>query len=176
MEAVRDNDPSRQARVAMFQAIANAYGVGCPRFASHMMADAKTGSIKEPGKHLLDQQCSNLEAVNLQAAIIQYTDNKIDANTSATNSTPTKAKSPEASASAPTTTATPRSTTGTSKPSGERRRRPMKEAGLRCGYPNSIAGRRGPIRPAGLGSLATNLHGLENSTRKYTQYPQLYNL
>ena len=34
MEAVRDNDPSRQARVAMFQAISNAYGVGCPRLAS----------------------------------------------------------------------------------------------------------------------------------------------
>ena len=29
MEAVRDNDPSRQARVAMFQAISNAYAVGC---------------------------------------------------------------------------------------------------------------------------------------------------
>ena len=33
MEAVRDNDPSRQARVAMFQAIANAYGVGVSRTA-----------------------------------------------------------------------------------------------------------------------------------------------
>jgi putative DNA primase/helicase len=79
MEAVRDNDPSRQARVAMFQAISNAYTVGCPRLASQMIADAKSGTINEPGKHLLDQQCTNVEAVNLRTAIIQYTDNRMDA-------------------------------------------------------------------------------------------------
>jgi putative DNA primase/helicase len=78
MEAVRDNDPSRQARVAMFQAISNAYGVGVVRTASLMIADAKTGTTNEPGKHLLDHR-TNPEAANLRAAIIQYTDNKMDA-------------------------------------------------------------------------------------------------
>jgi putative DNA primase/helicase len=78
MEAIRDNDPSRQARMAMFQAIANAYGVGCPRLASQMVTDAKTGTIKQPGKHLLDQR-PNKEADNLRAAITQYTNNRLDA-------------------------------------------------------------------------------------------------
>ena len=63
----------------MFQAIANAYGVGVVRTAAHMVTDAKNGTIKQPGKHLLDQQCTNVEAVNLRAAITQYTDNKMDA-------------------------------------------------------------------------------------------------
>ena len=78
MEAVRDNDPSRQARVAMFQAIANAYGLGSPHLASQMIADAKTGTIKKPGKKILDQSFS-AEAANLQAAITQYTNNRMDA-------------------------------------------------------------------------------------------------
>jgi hypothetical protein len=46
-----------------------------------------------------------------------------------------------------------------------------------CGYQNRFAGRQGPVRPPyPIGSLVTYLYGLENSTRKYTQYPQLYML
>jgi len=78
MEAVRDNAPSRQARVVMFQAIANAYGVGFVRTTALMIADAKSGMIAEPGKSLLHQRM-NPEADNLRAAITQYTDNRMDA-------------------------------------------------------------------------------------------------
>jgi hypothetical protein len=61
----------------MFQAMANAYGVGIARTAALMVSDAKSGIIKKPGK-LLDQTFS-VEADNLRAAIIQYTDNRLDA-------------------------------------------------------------------------------------------------
>lgn len=43
-----------------------------------MVTDAKNGIIKQPGKHLLDQR-TNPEAGNLRTAIIQYTDNRMDA-------------------------------------------------------------------------------------------------
>jgi putative DNA primase/helicase len=79
MEAVRENDPSRQARVAMFQAMVNAYGAGPEgrRQASQMVTDAKNGGFSKPGTSLLDAKRS-VEAVNLKAAIIGYTDNRLD--------------------------------------------------------------------------------------------------
>jgi hypothetical protein len=42
------------------------------------VSDAKTGTIKQSGKKLIDQTLS-VEADNLRAAIIQYTDNRMDA-------------------------------------------------------------------------------------------------
>jgi putative DNA primase/helicase len=80
MEAVRDNDPSRQARVAMFQAMANAYGVGLAnkRTAAQMIADAESRTIGKPGLSLLQRKFSD-ESDNLKAAIIQYTSDRLDA-------------------------------------------------------------------------------------------------
>lgn len=79
MEAVRDNDPSRQARVAMFQGMANAYGVGVAarRTAKAMIEDAKNG-IAKPGQKLIDRQHGG-EQENLKAAIIGYTNDRLDA-------------------------------------------------------------------------------------------------
>jgi hypothetical protein len=80
MEAVRENDPSRQARMAMFQAMANAYGVGIEnrRTASEMVKDAKEGTIVRGGKRasLLDMAD---EAENLKAALVGYTSDRLDA-------------------------------------------------------------------------------------------------
>jgi hypothetical protein len=44
----------------------------------------------------------------------------------------------------------------------------MKEARPRCGYPNSIAGRQGPVRPASLGIVWLGL------SWTYKQYPQVH--
>jgi putative DNA primase/helicase len=86
MEAVRDNDPNRQARVAMFQAMANAYGVGAvnKRTASQMINDAKTGVVVKPGKSRVQAMMvapvgGEMEAENLKAAITQYTTERLDA-------------------------------------------------------------------------------------------------
>ena len=77
MEAVRENDPSRQARIAMFQAIHNAYGSEA-KTGSQMIADAKAGSLEVQTKDILKRRRS-VEAENLQAAIIQYTSDRMDA-------------------------------------------------------------------------------------------------
>ena len=77
MEAVRENDPRRQARMALFQAIFNAYG-NSPQTAAKMIEDARRGSIKKPGQKYLDQIYSD-DADNLKSAIIDYTDNRLDA-------------------------------------------------------------------------------------------------
>jgi hypothetical protein len=85
MEAVRETDPSRQARIALFQAIANAYGVGVDarRSASRMIEDAKTGTIRKLGGKRLDilnRASGGEDAANdLKAAIIGYTDNYLNA-------------------------------------------------------------------------------------------------
>jgi hypothetical protein len=77
MEDARDNDPSRQARIAMFQAIANAYG-GEERTAAEMIEDAKAGGFKRKAKTLLDLKPDRAVA-DLKAAIVQYTQDRLDA-------------------------------------------------------------------------------------------------
>jgi putative DNA primase/helicase len=72
MEAVRENDPRRQARLALFQAIFNAYSSE-PKTAAVMIEHAKKGSIS--GKSWR----SDSAAENLKSAIIDYTDNRLDA-------------------------------------------------------------------------------------------------
>jgi putative DNA primase/helicase len=76
MEKVRENDPRRQARLALFQAMFNAYGSE-PKTAAKMIENAKTGSIGVR-KELMDRTFDNA-ADDLKAAIIDYTDNKLDA-------------------------------------------------------------------------------------------------
>jgi putative DNA primase/helicase len=75
MEAVRENDPRRQARMALFQAIFNAYGSE-PQIAAKMIDDAKSGTIKQP--RLADRSYSGA-ADDLKSAIVDYTDNRLDA-------------------------------------------------------------------------------------------------
>jgi hypothetical protein len=60
--------------------MANAYGMGIEnsRTAAHMIADAKGGTISKPGQKVLDQKNAEDEQA-LKGAIIQYTDNKLDA-------------------------------------------------------------------------------------------------
>jgi hypothetical protein len=77
MEAVRGNDPRRQARLALFQAMFNAYSSE-PRTAAKMIEDAKRGVIKKRGQKYLDQTFS-AAADDLKSAIIDYTDNRLDA-------------------------------------------------------------------------------------------------
>jgi putative DNA primase/helicase len=77
MEAVRGNDPRRQARLALFQAIFNAYGSEL-KTAAQMIEDAKRGVIKKPGQRMLDCKFSSA-ADDLKSAIIDYTDNRLDA-------------------------------------------------------------------------------------------------
>jgi putative DNA primase/helicase len=81
MEAVRDADPARQARVAMWAAMQNAYGTE-PRFANEMCADAKTGRIKRPkdsALSTLDQPAGeSAEGIALRNAIIGYTNDRLD--------------------------------------------------------------------------------------------------
>jgi putative DNA primase/helicase len=76
MEAVRENDPRRQARIALFQAIFNAYGSD-PQPAVKMIEHAKSGIIRKPGQRILDGVPS-ADAENLKGAIIDYTDNRLD--------------------------------------------------------------------------------------------------
>jgi putative DNA primase/helicase len=73
----RKNDPHRQARATMFQAIFNAYR-GKPRTAGQMVEDAKTGLLIPPGGKLTDGVASK-EAVALRDAIIAYADAKLNA-------------------------------------------------------------------------------------------------
>jgi hypothetical protein len=81
IEEIRNTDPSRRARMAMFQALANAYGVGpdAQRLAAQMVADAKAGDIRCEGKSIMAQTARSEAALNLKSAIIQYTDNRLDA-------------------------------------------------------------------------------------------------
>jgi putative DNA primase/helicase len=76
MEAVRENDPRRQARLALFQAMFNAYA-DAPQTAAKMIKDAKAEFIKSQGQDLLDCTFSDA-AENLRSAIIDYTDNRLD--------------------------------------------------------------------------------------------------
>ena len=76
MEKVRENDPRRQARMALFQAMFNAYGSE-PQTAAKMVEDAKSGVIKQPGQKLADRTYSNA-ANDLKAAIIDFTDDRLD--------------------------------------------------------------------------------------------------
>jgi putative DNA primase/helicase len=76
MKAIRANDPAYLARRAMFHAIKNAYGERRAA-AGQMVADAKSGAIKQPGKGVLDQKLSQ-EAENLKTAITIYTNSKLD--------------------------------------------------------------------------------------------------
>jgi hypothetical protein len=78
MEAVRERDPSRQARMALLQAMLNAYGSD-RRTAAEMISDAKSGSIGKSGQNLLDRPSRSQAAVDLNAAIVDYTNNKFDA-------------------------------------------------------------------------------------------------
>jgi putative DNA primase/helicase len=77
MEAVRHEDPSRRNRRRVFQAIFNAYS-GKGRTAAEMIADAKAGAIKEPGKDILDRKGSRL-AEELKEALVQYIGERLDA-------------------------------------------------------------------------------------------------
>jgi putative DNA primase/helicase len=77
MDAVRENDPSRQARKAILQAIHTAYGKE-GRTAAEMIEDAKAGGIKPRGKGELDRKFSSA-ATNLKAAIVQYTSDRLEA-------------------------------------------------------------------------------------------------
>ena len=154
MEAVRDNDPSRQARVAMFQAISNAYGVGCPSIGkSQMIADAKTGIIKRTRQAPIRSACTNVEAVNLRTAIIQYTDNRMDAKYLGNKLNTDKGKIAGGLRLWSDYDSHTKVNHWYVETLGEKRGRgQMKEARPRCGYPNSIAGRQGPVRPASLGT------------------------
>jgi hypothetical protein len=77
MEEGKKNDPHRQARATMLQAILNAYQ-GKPRTAGQMVADAKAGLLIPPGGRLIDGVASP-SAVALRDAIIAYADAKLDA-------------------------------------------------------------------------------------------------
>ena len=77
MEEGRKNDPHRQTRVAMLQAIFNTYK-GKPRTAGQMVKDAKSGMLIPPGGDLL-QGVSSPKAEALRDAIIAYADAKLDA-------------------------------------------------------------------------------------------------
>jgi putative DNA primase/helicase len=77
MEDARDNDPSRQARIAMFQAMVNAYGDD-GRTAAEMIDDAKAGGFRPKAKSVLDVVPSRA-AEDLKAAIVQYTQDRLDA-------------------------------------------------------------------------------------------------
>jgi len=77
MKEGRKNDPKRQSRMAMLQAILNAYR-GKPRTAGQMVKDAKAGMLLPPGGKLLDGiACKEVEM--LRDAIIAYADAKLDA-------------------------------------------------------------------------------------------------
>ena len=80
MREAKEHDPVRQARRAMFQAMLNAYGSE-PRTAADMVDDAKKESIKEVGKkrpEILDRKMGDGAAKDLQAAIMQYTTDRLD--------------------------------------------------------------------------------------------------
>jgi putative DNA primase/helicase len=77
MEEGRENDPRRQSRMAMFQAIYNTYG-GKSRTAGQMVADAKAGLLIPPSGKLADGVAS-ANAAALRDAIIAYADAKLDA-------------------------------------------------------------------------------------------------
>jgi hypothetical protein len=77
MEAVRDSDPSRIARRAMFQAMFNAYGEEA-KTAAEMIADAKNGAIKR-SKDLMDRPMKDGAAENLKAALVGYVGERLDA-------------------------------------------------------------------------------------------------
>jgi hypothetical protein len=84
MDAVRENDPARQARAQMWAAMRNAYGVGvaAARTTGEMVADAKSGKIKLKGPvaALLDQPAGeDPRAVGLREAITTYTSDRLDA-------------------------------------------------------------------------------------------------
>jgi hypothetical protein len=75
MEIGRERDVQRQSRMALLQAMFNAYGT-TPRTASEMIEDAKSGLKKEHGNSVTD-----MESVgdDLKAAIIDYTNSRLDA-------------------------------------------------------------------------------------------------
>jgi putative DNA primase/helicase len=85
MEAVRQADPARQARVAVFTTIANAYGFGYEnrRSANQMIADAKDRIIRKRGESpregvgLLREPMQCNPAEDLRAALIAYTDDQL---------------------------------------------------------------------------------------------------
>jgi putative DNA primase/helicase len=77
MDEARRNDPNRQTRVAMLQAIFNAYH-GKPRTAAQMVKDAKAGMLIPPDGKLLDGVVSKL-AETLRDAIIVYADAQLNA-------------------------------------------------------------------------------------------------
>jgi hypothetical protein len=83
MEAVRENDPNRQARAALFWAIKNAYG-GEPRTTGQMIADAKSNRItplyttNKPKPFLDRPSATDDEGVALHDAIIGYTNDRWD--------------------------------------------------------------------------------------------------
>jgi putative DNA primase/helicase len=75
----RERDVHRTARLALLQAVYNAYG-GEPRTAKQMIDDAKAGHLyRESVKSVIDLGSSpEKKAGDLQAAIIGYTDAKLD--------------------------------------------------------------------------------------------------
>jgi putative DNA primase/helicase len=87
MEAVRAGDPARQARIAMFTTIANAYGYGYEsrRSANQIIADAKDSMIRErggqrrTGMEALKERIRSNPAEDLKAALIAYTDDRMTA-------------------------------------------------------------------------------------------------
>ena len=73
----RERDVHRTARLALLQAIFNAYN-GEPRTANRMIEDAKGGIIRPKGKKSYLDGTAGDEADDLKAAIIGYTDSKLD--------------------------------------------------------------------------------------------------
>jgi hypothetical protein len=75
----RERDVHRTARLALLQAVYNAYG-GKPRTAKQMIDDAKAGHLyREGARSVIDLgSVPERKATDLQAAIIGYTDAKLD--------------------------------------------------------------------------------------------------
>ena len=81
MEEGRKQDPKRQARMAVLQAMLNAYR-GKPRTAGEMVEDAKSGLLIPPGTPKHRQLLAGVpskEAVVLREAMIAYVDARLDA-------------------------------------------------------------------------------------------------
>jgi putative DNA primase/helicase len=74
IEAVRETDPTRLARRALFQAMFNAYGEQ-EMVAADIIEDARNGFVTEVGKGPLDRK----PAKDLKAAIVGYVGERLDA-------------------------------------------------------------------------------------------------